>query len=637
MAKDKDADLADSSHQSKRPPLDRFDSSSEQIQTSQQPSRPRAQKHVVGGGRIHARVPSSKALHKHHATASTAKLNRRRSNSPDHQATLPPLASTHRRAPSDPRIDDESGLSNLKKNTSQTSLKRNRSQVDVGKKAKSALNLKRSSSNPAVHKLKGTGASKVHFNLGDDDDEPEAFVQDDNPDDEWVDASASASPLLSRRSSVAASGQTSETADDHRRSPPLSHELDPHRISPSHDAHGLSQSSQRDPASLKQQYLTSRILKRTPSHGAPPMMSTESVSVRPNSSTPNSPDLSSNGKAVLRSETPKEPRPGSSGNIQELTSRFVGHNSQEPGSEIPIDSFLNTINNGGISRAAAIGKQLDKSALRRPQSTGNIAQPPFSRQRNGKDRAGQNGDDGSQTGDDDDDAPVPHPRRSAGYVVPTDMNRTQQKLNLQRASSSLEAGPYHPSLATGMHGGLIAVPAPVRPMGSASNYDPRDPRINKFLERTGMEYLVVRRHQNPILRSLDRLAKVSGANKTRPIPRAGTRPSTAHSQRRPDTSSGGRSRPASLVEREPSSVATLIGGQGQSARRPGTPRGTVSSRHMHTASNSTMADAEEAVARMHERPRLSGSSLVNGEEDAATISILRQMWDQNLNLGASQD
>ena len=591
----------------------------------------------MGGGRIHARVPSSKALQKHHATASTAKLNRRRSNSPDHQANPPPLASTHRRAPSDPRIDDEAGPSNLKKNTSQTSLKRNRSQVDVGKKTKSALSLKRSSSNPSVHKLKAGGPSKVHFNLGDDDDELEAFVQDDNPDDEWVDASASASPLLSRRSSVAASGQTAETADDPRISPPLSHELDPHRISPSHDAHGLSQSAHRDPASLKQQYLTSRILKRTPSHGAPPMMSTESVSVRPNSSTPNSPDLGANRKAALPSEIPKEPRPGSSGHIQDLTSRFVGHNSQQPGSEIPIDSFLNTINNGGISRAAASGKQLDKSALRRPQSMGNIAQPPFRRHRNSTDRPGQNGDDGSQTGEDDEDAPVPHPRRSGGYVVPTDMNRTQQKLNLQRASSSLEAGPYHPSLATGMHGGLIAVPVTVRPMGGASSYDPRDPRINKILERTGMEYLVVRRHQNPILRSLDRLAKLPGANKTRPIPRAGTRPSTAHSQRRPDTSSGGRSRPASLVEREPSSVATLIGGQGQSARRPGTPKSAVSSRHLHTASNSTIADAEEAVARMHERPRLSGSSLVNGEEDAATIAILRQMWDRNLDLGASQD
>ncbi|KAK1836654.1 hypothetical protein QBC39DRAFT_55788 [Podospora conica] len=637
MATDKDADLAGSSHQSKRPPLDRFDSSSEQIQTSQQQPRPRAQKHVVGGGRVHARVPSSKALHKHHATASTAKLNRRRSNSPDHQANPPTLASTHRRAPSDPRIDDESGPSNLKKNTSQTSLKRNRSHVDVGKKTKSALNLKRSSSNPAVHKLKGGAASKVHFNLGDDDDEPEAFIQDDNPDDEWVDASASASPLLSRRSSVAASGQTAETTDDHRTSPRLSHELGPHQTSRSYDARGLSQSPHLDPASLKQQYLTSRILQRAPSQGAPPMMSTESVSVRPNSSTPNSPDLGGNGKATLRSETPKELRPGSSGNVQELTSRFVGHNSQEPGSEIPIDSFLHAINNGGISRAAASGKQLDKSGLRRPLSTGNIAQPPFLRRRHGIDRPGQDDDDGSQTGEDDDDAPVSHPRRSGGYVVPMDMNRTQQKLNLQRASSSLETAPYHPSLTSGIHGGLIAAPGTGRSIGGSSNYDPRDPRINKTLERTGMEYLVVRRHQNPILRSLERLAKLPGANKTRPIPRAGTRPSTAHSQRRPDTSGGGRSRPVSLVEREPSSVATLIGGQGQSARRPGTPRSAFSSRHLHTGSNSTIADVDDDVARMHERQRLSGSSLVNGEEDAATIALLRQMWDRNLELSTSQD
>lgn len=51
-----------------------------------------------------------------------------------------------------------------------------------------------------------------------------------------------------------------------------------------------------------------------------------------------------------------------------------------------------------------------------------------------------------------------------------------------------------------------------------AGYDGRDPRIKAQLERTGLEYLVVRRHQDPVLQALKRLSQLPGAEKYRRIP-----------------------------------------------------------------------------------------------------------------------
>jgi hypothetical protein len=51
-----------------------------------------------------------------------------------------------------------------------------------------------------------------------------------------------------------------------------------------------------------------------------------------------------------------------------------------------------------------------------------------------------------------------------------------------------------------------------------AGYDGRDPRIKIQLERTGLEYLVVRRHQDPIGAALKRLEKLPGVDKNRRIP-----------------------------------------------------------------------------------------------------------------------
>ncbi|KAK0641194.1 hypothetical protein B0T16DRAFT_336339 [Cercophora newfieldiana] len=655
MAKERDSDVSGTSQSKTRPAFNRIESSDQTQQSHQQHHRAKGTKHVVGGigSRLHARVPSSKALQKHHAAASTTKLNRRRSLSPDHADTAgPPLTSGHRRATSDLKLSgDAPTSSHIRKNSSHTSLKRNRSQVDVGKKTKSATNLKRTLSNPAVQKLRSNGGSKVHFNLGDDQDE---FDPDDeeNQDDEWVDASTSASPLLSRRGSTA-TGAEQQTADDGAKTTTTGDALDRNHLGSFGGAQSLSQSGGRALASHNQ-YLTSRILQRTPSHGAPPKMSVENVSALTGPSRQDSPDSGLGHDTSTLSGTPRngnQVRPGSSG--QELTSRFVGNNSQEPGSEIPVDSFLAAAaHHGGISRAAANGKA-EANGVRRPKSTGNLS---MARGRNGNNvhglgiaaaAAAAAAAEDTLTDEEDVDGGVlsvePRSRRNRGYVVPTDMSRTQQKLNLQRASSSLETAHPHPAMGMG-----LGVPVAAGPLVGASGYDTRDPRLSRILERTGTEYLVVRRYQNPIARSLARLAQLPGMDKIRPIPRTGTgnttRPSTAHSKRGSELG-GGRPGPGLVIrerEREPS-VATLIGGQ--AARRPMTPRSAfASSRRLtnHSVSSSLDTD-EEGRGMQHERQsqsqahRLSGSSLVNGEDDAGTLAILRNMWDKNMDLSASQE
>jgi len=635
MTKERDSGDLDGTSQSKRPLLNRLESSDQTHHLSHQHPRPKSQKHLVGGGtggRLHARVPSSKALHKHHAATSTAKLNRRRSLSPD-QATGPPLPPTHRRATSDLKLgNDASVSSHIRKNSSHTSLKYNRSHVDASKKSKLSTNLKRSQSNPAVHKLKG-GASKVHFNLGGDGPDDFEDENGDGPEDEWVDASTSASPLLSRRSSAAAGAQTQGAfpSDGPLIVSPTTVALKAAELVAANHTRELSQSSGLSQSSHNQ-YLTTRILQRAPSHGAPPKMTAENASARPGSSRQHSPDsiIGADPSSLGTSRMVSQSRPGSSGK-QELTSRFVGINSQESGSGVPVNHFMTSIQHGGISRAAVTGR-LEANGPRRPRSMGNLSQVAH--------RHGANGDydyagvmdstkvDEPLTDEEDVEnnrlAAGPRSRRNGGYTHPTaDMSRTQQKLNLQRASSTLEPTHPHPGLGMGL-GGVAVAPGP---LVGGSTYDSRDPRLGKLLERTGMGYLIVRRYQNPIARSLARLAQLPGADKNRPIPR----PGTGHSKRGLDVNG----RPASAREREPrdANMATLIGGQ--SARRPATPRGAFSLRQ--PASTSSSLETDDGASRIHERSRLSGTSLVNGEDEATTLTLLRNMWDKNLDLSASQE
>ena len=301
MARDRDGDGL-GANQSKKPAAADIDFADQpQQHPPQQHHRAKSQKHVVGGaggGRLHGRIPSSKGLHKHHVAAPAPKVNRRHGSlSPDRGAGAALASHHHRRATSELKLSHDLSGTNLKKNTSQTNLKRNRSQAEVTKRTKSATNLHRSISNPAVNKLRSSGSSRVQFNLGDED-------QDD--EDEWVDASSSASPLLSRRGSAVSSAHTTNPAvddDDSQAGSPTPHAELQRTLSngiQSGAQNGATNGTQYGVNSLPRrpthnQYLTSRILSRTPSHGAPPMMSAETVSARPASLRQQSPPDSSLG------------------------------------------------------------------------------------------------------------------------------------------------------------------------------------------------------------------------------------------------------------------------------------------------------------------------------------------------------
>jgi hypothetical protein len=208
---------------------------------------------------------------------------------------------------------------------------------------------------------------------------------------------------------------------------------------------------------------------------------------------------------------------------------------------------------------------------------------------------------------DDDDVAVD--KKTAAYV----MNRTQQKINLQRASSSLEPSipPHHPALSmTGMSS----------PASTQGVYGRDETVLPRLLERTGMEYLVVRRYQNPIARSLARLAQIPGQDRKLRIPKNRT---PAHSRQGSELRSGPVQ---NLRDREGGhrgDVAGLglIGGRGE--RRPGSRRG-------YGAPNGDGVTDGEGTG-------LSGSSLVDGGQDANMLAVLRNLWDKNMDLSASQD
>ena len=59
---------------------------------------------------------------------------------------------------------------------------------------------------------------------------------------------------------------------------------------------------------------------------------------------------------------------------------------------------------------------------------------------------------------------------------------------------------------------------------------------------------------------------------------------------------------------------------------------------INSASSSLGTDVGvNGVNGIHDRQRLSGTSLVDGAEDAGTEALLRMMWDKNMDLSASQD
>ncbi|KAI1256305.1 hypothetical protein MGN70_001429 [Eutypa lata] len=592
--------LPTQSAQSKRPGLNRRGTDSQLHQRSSSSRNPRhgnGQAHsvhahahaypTVGGGssssRLHARVPSS-----------SKKLNRRQPSSPSPEPSITQYPHHHRRATSEVKLPRQtSSATILKKNSSHSNLglagKRNRSQADIIKRPKaSATNLKRSSSHKDVNKLKGNKTS-VHFDLGEDKDIDDIDIGDDDDahEDEWVDASNSASPYLSRRGSVVSStgpastggeetggggdGNEDDDDNDDDDNDDNDEEEDDHIGSPSSQPHTPPQHLPIDRKTAQhKEYITSRLLQRIPSSSAPPKMSAETATVPPNTSSPES----RRGPPSLYGTPKNSALVGSGGD--ELTSRFVNGSGQsvEPGS-------FSTSLRSPIHPT---------ESMRRPRSMGNLEQE----HRN------------SISEDEGDSALAPRTRRPVYRAQPAEKSRTQQKLNLQRASSSIE-----PTQA----GGTVGVSG-VSPLVGGSSYDNRDPRIGKLLERTGMEYLVVRRYQNPIARSISRLSRMPASQKHRRIPHQNGINGAVHS-----------SRPSDIGGSNHYGFGQSLGDSSKS--RPTTPRRTTSIR---TNGAGSSFDAQDE--RVHDR--LSGSSYVNGDDDGVA-ALLRNLWDKSMDFSASQD
>ncbi|KAI0142726.1 hypothetical protein GGR57DRAFT_383138 [Xylariaceae sp. FL1272] len=564
------------SHQASRPrpPIGRHHTSDSQVtQTSSENhshTRQKHQKHVVGGGTGRSRVPPSK-LHRQQSSQSSTKLNRR-APSPDPSPDpyrLPMLnnnnnnsnsnSKTHRRAHSDLRLTSHDTSNHQQSSHPNLASKRNRSHVEIGKRPKTTSNIKRSSSHKEVNKLKGQKA-QVHFDLG-----------NDGNDDEWVDASATASPYLSRRGSVMSSSQSpAKPSEDEKETEDDEHDTEDKRphTPPNPDPRDSSPSRE---TSQHNHRITSRLLQRTPSHGAPPQMSTETAAVPPPSGSPTLAGTRSGPPSLFG--TPKTSTLGASG-PEELTSRFVNGDGSAPGS--------NGNRNSGYFVPAHVPVSISRTEdLRRPRSLIDLTQ----------NRRDSTSDDENGT------ALAPRSSRSR---QPASQSRTQQKLNLQRASSSME-----PTQVRAGAGG-----AGVSLLVGSSDYEDRDPRIGKLLERTGMEYLVVRRYQNPIARSIARLSHLPGAHKNQRIPKQNGANGT-HSKAPSESGRLGLSQSMSDVTRS----------------RPVTPRRSTSIR---TTGARSSYDADEERTLVHDE-----QGGANGDEIAA---LLRNLWDKNnLDLSASQD
>ncbi|KPM42838.1 hypothetical protein AK830_g3662 [Neonectria ditissima] len=602
------ADSASSSGQSKRPPLTHQESDSQsetsggqQQQHQQQHHRPhhRHQRHHPVGRLHNARAPAAKAapkqpkLHRRHTSpldenqqeqqqqSIQQQLQQQRassstlvsSNLASSTATSTPgaTASSHRRAASDAKLSSrESSAANLTKSPSHVKLKRNRSHVEVAKRSKSSDKLKRAASTTIVYQARAANhKNQVHFDLGTDGQE-----------DEWVDASGSNSPYLSRKGSLNGSAPSSlppganssgariVTLSEGTSSPHRDEHDAPEHAAPEHatpeEHHQPEMPAPERQRAHQKEYLTSRVLQRTPSHGAPPKMTADLVQVAPRQFIPASTD-------DRASTTPM----GS--NQDELTSRFV-----------------EAVGSGLTSEGSFYRPPRYDDTTRKPRSVASLP-------------ARRDGSETPLTADemDDDSALAPKASRRTA-APPAQASRTQQKLNLQRASSVIE-----PSQAVSGVGGVVGANSLIGVNGPGyDGANSRDPRVGKLLERTGLEYLVVRRYQNSVSRSIDRLSRIPGMEKSQRIPRLNA-----------GTINGKRS--TELAMRHTRNVSM------PDARRPVTPRRPNSVR-TNGAPSSFNGDDENAL-----NERLSGSSLIGGEVEDGTAAVLRNLWEKSMELSAS--
>ncbi|PHH66541.1 hypothetical protein CDD81_7016 [Ophiocordyceps australis] len=477
-------------------------------------------------------------MHSHGHAAAKHTLSRP-SISPDAGDSASQLPA-HRRAISEVKLASKGLTPNLPKSASHTSLRRNRSNAQVGKRDK--LNRSASGSGPQAAK---PSKSQVHFDLGSGD-----------PDDDWVDASGSNSPFLSRKGSLNSNGQLSVRAASSATSSGPHTPSRPASLRPDDSPSPERQRSQH------KEYLTSRLLQRTPSHGAPPKMTADVAKA-------------SHGQNFTSAHTAESAHQSCS-QKDALTSRFV--DSASTGSGL-------TSHGSFYHGPHAATRRIDELRLR-PSSMADLSQV-------------EDAINAAPTLERDDSVLVPRTARRDG-ALPAETSRVQQKLNLQRASSVLEPNQAATGGVAAGASPLIGARVPGFDGGNGC-----DPRVGKILERTAMEYLVVRRYQDPVSQSLSRLGRLSATDVHQKTQR--TNGSPINSKRSVETT-GRHSRNVSM----PVAHKTT----------------SVPSRTSSTRTIGAVASFEAGqFGRADES--LCGSSLSGFEDEDATTALLRNLWDRS--------
>ncbi|PHH77844.1 hypothetical protein CDD82_3341 [Ophiocordyceps australis] len=508
-------------------------------------AHPQKHHHV---GRPHARIPSSKAIHKQHAHAhghshaATKHSLTRPSTSPDAAHSTSQLPA-HRRAISEVKLASKGLTPSLPKSASHTSLRRNRSHAQVAKRDR----LNRSASGSGHQAAKST-KSQVHFDLGSGD-----------PDDDWVDASGSNSPFVSRKGSLSSNGPLSVRAASSATTSRPHTPTRPASLRPDDSPSSERQTSQH------KEYLTSRLLQRTPSHGAPPKM-TADVAKASHSHNFTSSHMAESAVPSHESSSQKDA----------LTSRFV--DSASTGSGLT--------SHGSFYHGPHVATRRTDELRPRPSSMADLSHV-------------EDAIDAAPTLERDDSVLIPRTARRDG-ALPAETSRVQQKLNLQRASSVLEPNQAATGGVAAGASPLIGARVPGFDGGNGC-----DPRVGKILDRTAMEYLVVRRYQDPVSQSLSRLGRLSATDAHQKTPRPNGSPING---KRSVETTGRHSRNVSM----PLAHKTT----------------SVPSRTSSTRTIGAVASFEASqFGRADES--LCGSSLSGFEDEDATTALLRNLWDRS--------
>ncbi|KAI9840487.1 MAG: hypothetical protein M1837_001593 [Sclerophora amabilis] len=473
-------------------------STSSVLQKSHLQHRSHSKTHMVGHARTHTRVPSYgknlhrlpkvSAAHPEEAGISAARAHRR-SNS--HTPPNSPQPQIHKRAGSNVSLVPNGANVSLLKNSSKVSLRKNRSDVPlkrngstnaVVKSTKREGNRKRADSHGAS--LTGRPrVTSVHFDLGDEDDH----------DDGWTEVSKSDSPTP-KRERASPNAIRDDTTIQHSRSPssgsqshlPHSPPPSPPRTEHGDLTEGVAHHRQDPPILRKQnlshehldpQAITSRLLHRTSQHNAPPQTSAISAIATPGSHSP----ANSLGRTQSLMVNGSGSRARSSRHRREdVVSRFVGSQERQTPAE-----------GSPASKYSQPPDSKSNTPIKKPKSAVKFSTSPPSP---------------SHTS-----ALASQPRRSSSSANTS--SRTQQKLWLQRAASSVTEPPQahpnhpHPHSALPSHSSVTHFP-----FRSATSLD-GPLTAQKHRDRATLEYRVVRRYQNPLGNSLARLGHEPGTEK----------------------------------------------------------------------------------------------------------------------------